>query len=514
MLLGVGLAGCSTDGEKAADIAPGDVGARGEAVTEVPEARGGDAAGGDRATADSHGPKFEPLACPDIPGTKMSLAEKAQAMDEAATRWHLPPGQDWLFSVFLQDDLQTFDKVILSDNVGTWTALYAASQSFRYAATKDDQALQNLRRVVRGEHDMMKITGVPGLFARVVINPSLPGFPSGEQLLANYPDCDLSKKHCKRFNEVTDGPYKGLWFKNDVSKDEYAAHMFSMAVAWEIIDDPEVRERVADIVTQVGDHLVDNRLQITDIDGKVTLFGAMNAVGLDDFAGFDALLSLSWLRLAAAIGGEKYRVFYEECLLQGSGPKECIPADGKPAPYTDYFHMIGLDLACKTNWNNHNMAQLAMYPLIRFEEDALLKALYRRTLRDQLWAPDDPYPMRDQQKTVYTFMYLVNKESSDPWPDGPARDAICSLKRFRESKNHYPMDNLAKYPVECYDRSDEPMADFVIPVDEQEMDNFLWIGNPYRLEKDDGDPHIVESPEDYLLAYWMGRYYGFIGEED
>jgi hypothetical protein len=45
------------------------------------------------------------------------------------------------------------------------------------------------------------------------------------------------------------------------------------------------------------------------------------------------------------------------------------------------------------------------------------------------------------------------------------------------------------------------------------MDNYQWSRNPWELEKDPGDPALVESPEDYLLAYWMGRWWGFIGEE-
>jgi len=466
----------------------------------------------DRAAADG-GPLFQPLACDDQAGTAMTLAQKAEAMDHAAVTWHLPEGQDLLFSVHLKEDLQTFDKVGMSDNVGTWTAFYAASQSFRYAATRDPEALANLRRVIRGEHDMLEITGVPGLFTRVIVNPALPGFPSADQLAVWYPDCDLSVKHCKKFIEVTEGPYKGLWFKNDVSKDEYAAHMFSMAVAWELVDDPEVRERVADIVTQVGDHLIDHALNITDVDGKVTTFGAMNAAGFDDWPGFDAVLSLSWLRLATTVGGDKYRDFYENCLLQKSGKKACIPGE-EPKPYTVYIKdMVGLDLGCKTNWNNHNMAQLSMYHLVRNEDDPEIKALYRDALAHQLWAPTDPYPMRDQQKTLYTFFYLVNRDPSDPWPSVPAHDAICTMKRFRETKNHFPVDTTTQYPTVCLDRNDEPMTDVVIPIDMQAMDNCLWLGNPYKPEVDPGDPKIVESPEDYLTAYWMGRYFGFITPE-
>ncbi len=460
--------------------------------------------------------QFEPLACPGVAGTPMNLHQKAEYFDMVARKWHLPPGQDHWFSVRLKEDLDTFDQVDMSDNVGSWTAIYSASQSFRYAVTKDPEALENLRRVVRGEHNMMKITGVPGLFSRVMINPALPGFPSADKLAVWYPDCDLAVKHCKRFNEVKEGEFKGWWFKNDVSKDEYAAHMFAMATAWEVVDDPEVRERVADIVLQVGDHLVDHQLAITDIDGKMTLFGGMMAMGVDDFPGFDAVLTLSWLKLAAVVGGAekgaKYQQFIDDCLLQKNGVKECIPGE-PPHPYTDYLDMVGLDLGCKTNWNNHNMSQLAMFSLIRTEEDPQLKDIYRKTLRQQMWEPDDPYPMNEQKKTLYTMFYLINKAPKDPWPEQAAADALCTLKSFPEHKAHLPVDTVSQYETICTTRGDDPMTDQVIPIDQVAMDNYLWGGNPYELEEDPGDPQLVESPEDYLVAYWMARYFGFVTPE-
>ena len=46
------------------------------------------------------------------------------------------------------------------------------------------------------------------------------------------------------------------------------------------------------------------------------------------------------------------------------------------------------------------------------------------------------------------------------------------------------------------------------------MDNFQWGGCPYDIEVKPAVPGLHESPEDYLLAYWIGRYYGYIGPED
>ena len=455
-----------------------------------------------------------PITCDEVVGTRMKLHEKARRFDELAETLHIRAGQNLLWSVFMTEDLASFERVDMSDNVGSWTAIYSASQAFRYAVTKDNKALLNLKRVMKGQLDMMRITGVRGLFTRVIVDPSLEGFPSAQQLDSWYPDCDLSKRHCKRFVEVKEGEYKGKWFKTDVSKDEYPAHMFSMAVAWELVDDAEVRGMVQEIVCAVGDHLITNGLRIRDIDGEVTTYGKVFATALDDFPGFNAALALSWMKLAGVVCKEKYEDFYRKCLLQLDVEDPCIEGEA-PRSYLEYLPLAGLDLDCKTNWNNHNMLELAYYSLIRMEQDPVLRQIYWDAYKRYVWDADDPRPMRIQKNTLFTFFYLANMPEGEEFPKEEAREAICTMKRFPEEKSHHAVDTLSKYKTVCTDRSGEPMAsvqDF-IPIDEDSMDNYYWNRNPWKLKKEEENRRIVEFPEDYLVAYWMGRYFGFISEE-
>ena len=102
---------------------------------------------------------------------------------------------------------------------------------------------------------------------------------------------------------------------------------------------------------------------------------------------------------------------------------------------------------------------------------------------------------------------------SAAWPTAEARTALCALKTFPASKAHHAVDTLSTYTEVCRDRSDDPMTDVVIPPGVREMDNFHWINNPYQMEQSAADPLSIESPEDYLLAYWLGRYYGLITDD-
>ena len=45
------------------------------------------------------------------------------------------------------------------------------------------------------------------------------------------------------------------------------------------------------------------------------------------------------------------------------------------------------------------------------------------------------------------------------------------------------------------------------------LDLFTWWGDPYGFDNCKANTRFIYAPIDYLLAYWMGRYYGFIAED-
>lgn len=448
--------------------------------------------------------------CDSIQTTPGALADKAARFDELTQTLHIPPGQDQIHTVFLQEDLQTLERVKVADNEGLWTSLYAASQAFRYAATGSDEALDNLRRALRASRDLLRITGGPGLFARAYVNPALPGYPTEQELYDQYPDCELDKQHCKRWNLVEEGEYAGYLFKNDVSKDEYVGHMFVIGVIAALIDDPDVRATGSEIAAAVADHLIANSLQIIDIDGERTTHGHIGAFGGDDFPGFNAVLALSWMRVAASATGEaRFADFYADCLLQ-TNPGACVAQDVlTPNPYPSYIEAVALDLGCSSNWSNHNMIQLSTFNLLRLETDDELRASLQESYRQHIWDTRSTYSMSKQANSLFTFFWEVNRGADTSFPEAELDAAICTLKRYPAEKYRRAVDTTG-YPQVCTDRHGRPMSDVLVSIDERESDNFQWTKNPYTIAQVDEDRARIESPEDYLLAYWVGRYYGII----
>jgi hypothetical protein len=93
-------------------------------------------------------------------------------------------------------------------------------------------------------------------------------------------------------------------------------------------------------------------------------------------------------------------------------------------------------------------------------------------------------------------------------PD-PARDAAIEkyLKLWlQRPRRDYYVDLSAKYQA-CGDNR----ACRVIPIDERVNTDFLWQRSPFLLRGNAIDDGTRETPAiDYLLPYWMGRYYGVL----
>ncbi len=60
----------------------------------------------------------------------------------------------------------------------------------------------------------------------------------------------------------------------------------------------------------------------------------------------------------------------------------------------------------------------------------------------------------------------------------------------------------------------DPNAKDIIPVEERRYDNYIWRLDPYEIPPGyTASPGYVHTGEDWLLAYWVGRYHGFIGAD-
>lgn len=502
--------------------------------------------------------------CPSDPlSISKKLHEKATYYDDIARRLHIHPDLGWIMGVTLpkkevpcpqeQGSLcyepavnieeatwENVEKWHTGENDGLWSALYLASQAYRYAATKSPEALENIRLLLKGEVTRMKITGVPGIFTRQFVPPGVSGIscPTDDAAYVTDPEKDdnrwvkIGEEGCvwvvahetmqwTKTSHCGLEEYAGWCFLDNVSQDEYAGHMFALGALWKLVDDPEVRAQVRDLIEQVGVHLMEHHLALVDWDGRITEHGKFWATSLADTPGFLAAESLAFVKMAAVVTGrEDLKNFYESCLLQRNGPNPCLPwplEAEDPKPYTEFLPMvwayIGEKGGCKSNFNNFSMVMAFFHLLIWFEADPEVRQLAQEVLDTQLMRFESPRALITHKNAWYNFIWAASKRLG-PGSDGPAyqavEDAICSLRQFPESKHRQARNTWDKYPHYCEGRLGDSQTEKPIPVAERCVRTFLWWASPYDREKCEEQPWEIMQPADFLLAYWMGRYYGFI----
>jgi hypothetical protein len=495
-------------------------------------------------------------ACEGEPrATAETLADKAAGYEDLAWRLHVHPALRWLSPVTLAPDpgdpgrpavaeaqatWEDVERWHSGENDGLWSALYLAAEAYRYAVTGEEEALARLRLLMDGEETRMRVTGVPGLFTRQFVPPGVPGIACPSDPLQYAPDAEKDDNQWVRVNaqgcvETYDAAAVGFvasshcgleafaghcWLDN-VSKDEYAGHMLGLGAVALLVDDVELRARVAALLLQVGRHLVENRLELHDWDGRVTEHGRLWAMAMDDFPGFNAAMALAYLRVAGEASGDaEITAWYDRCLLQRAGVQDCLaqPIEA-PRPYPEHLGNVGLYMgagACASNWNNFSMHMISLQLLLLYERDATLRALYQAHLEDAVFAPPDtPRVMSGQHNAWFDFLFAAHKRLG-PGSSGPAldavRDGVCMLRQFPASKHQRgvtcPPERCAL--SDCVDRHGGPILEEPREIADRCLGGFEWWSSPYDPGDCLEDLRVIESPADYLLAYWMGRYYGFI----
>lgn len=541
-VLAVAFCGCGserTPDESAADEGPSPAGDGGEAEVADSGGPGPDGVEGDEGSEVAEGPDEGPApqawpTCEDGPSTPETLAEKATHYDELAERLHLHPQLQHISTVQLKPEAPPLESATWDDvavwetdaNDGLWNALYMLSQIYRYATTKDPGALETLRILMLGQQTRMAITGVPGLYTRRLRPPDLPGAECPTDDASYTADVEkdddrwvkIGDSGCVEYvahetGEWTVSAHCGLeqyagwcWYDN-VSQDEYAGHVYALGAMVRLVDDPDLVAAATDHLEQIGEHLASNELRFIDWDGRVTEHGAI----------FAPAMALAFTATAAAATGrEDLWAFHDECLLQSEGENECLSwLPASLLPFTDFLDQVPLYLGCKSNWNNISMALTSYQGMLWFERDPEVLALARTALDEGIFRAEDPMALKVEKNPWYTFLWASSTGvgPEDPVAQAAMEDALCALARFPASRAQEALNATELYETACTSRLGNPFAAEIVPPEHRCPTKMLWWFPPYKLDQCDARPERVFHPTDYLLAYWMGRFHGYISPE-
>jgi uncharacterized protein (TIGR03437 family) len=330
-----------------------------------------------------------------------------------------------------------------------WTGHYLAAEAFRYKVARSPDALANVKSAVAGLKSLVDVTG-NNLLARCVVPLSSP-----------YAQSIISEE---QHNGIYTNSAAGLYWIGNTSRDQYSGVFFGLGIAFDMVDDAAVKASAADLLTRLLDYLQGHAWTVFMPDGTPST----------TFAG-RADQQLSFLKVGSHVNPSKFSNIYDF--------QKLLLSLSVLAP-------IALEVQSNGSYFKFNLDSINLYNLIRLDSSSVYAPAYT-VLRNHT---------RDQQNA---FFNMIDRALEGP-NSGRDAETVAMLEAWlQRPKRDVFVDLRGKQPA-C-NSPDEACSP--VPVAQRPTTDFLWQRNPYQL--DGGGSGTVESAGiDYILPYWMARFYG------
>ena len=160
---------------------------------------------------------------------------------------------------------------------------------------------------------------------------------------------------------------------------------------------------------------------------------------------------------------------------------------------------LGLDSADDhSSYFKFNLAFINLFSLIRLEANSSNRGWYEKGF-DEVRATTDNH--------LNAHFNMIDRALHGPNRVRDAQTRAILDAWLKRSRRDVFVDWRGKI-ASC---GDPELACHPIPVEDRPPSDFLWQLNPFQL--DGGGSGIIETAGiDYILPYWMGRYYGVVRE--
>lgn len=363
------------------------------------------------------------------------------------------------------------------DNDGGYSCDYLAAQAYRFAVTKDPEARREAVNTFQAIRWLEAMTGIPGFPARSVWAKNETGHKAAHG----------SGEAAAEWHDTKDGLFE---WKGDTSSDEICAHFYAMAIFLELAAQGEEIQQAKTFLSRVAGHIMDHGWKLIDLDGKPTRWGNWDPdyfgrAGEGNAArGLNALEVLSFIKTAEALTGEpRFTRGYQELVKLGYPDytlrQKCTFPPGDVLQFLDHLSFL-----CYPN-------------LLKYESDPKLRSVYRRSF-ERSWEIE-----RIEQLPWFNFIYGALTGN-----DCEAQPAVAHLREW-------PLD-LVIYSYQNSHRTDLHTPPGYVAysgghraISPREREPMLWDNWTMKADGGAGGKDVVQ-PASWLLAYWMGRYHGFI----
>jgi hypothetical protein len=341
-----------------------------------------------------------------------------------------------------------------------WTGHYLAAESFRYRVTRASEALANVKRALAGIRLLVDLPGT-GLLARCAFPAD---WPYARSVI------EEEQRHGVYYRVLNGQTY--AWLGN-TSRDQYSGVFFGLGVAYDFVEDQQVRDEVKALITRLLDFLLDNNWFVKLPAGEIST----------------TFTSHPEQRLSFLVVGQRvnsgFSSAYETARFFSSGVVGSAILLEVLEEHTSYFKF--------------NLAAINLFNLIRLENDSTYRDRYLDTYNVLRRTTDD-------HGNAHFNMLDRALRGADGQRDAATREMLEAwLQRLRRDV-WLDWRNNMRFPACGTDKACGPL-----PIVDRIYTDFLWQRSPFLLFGG-GEGKIEGAGIDYILPYWMARYYSVIQE--
>jgi len=380
----------------------------------------------------------------------------ALAIDTNIQARHMPYGG--VMDPILSSDLsQVVDYTRCGDSA-IWTGHYLAAEAFRYKVTGSADALNNINNAISAIDNLIEVTG-GDVLARCAL-------PAASSYAASISSQEAA-------NGINNGYIFGapwIWVGN-TSRDQYIGVFFGLAVTYDMVTDQTVRNWCSYLITRLLQNLLDNVWNVVLPDGTVSTSFLIRP---------DEQLSL--LLIGKHVNGNAFDGKYS-ALSNAISPTVTVPIGVDCLDQTSSYYKFNLDYLTMYTLKRMGSGYSSLWYSLAFDELHATTSGHQNPHFNMIdRAISGPNANRDAQ----------TRSLLDEWLERPPTDV------FRDFSGQFQ----ACSPNEAC----QPL-----PVMDRVTTDFLWQRDPFALSGG-GEGNIETAGIDYILPYWMGRYYGVITE--
>jgi hypothetical protein len=381
----------------------------------------------------------------------------ALAIDTNIQTRHMPYGGVIDPILALPDLTQVTDYTRCGDSA-LWTGHYLAAEAFRYKVTGAADALNNINNAISAIDNMINVTG-GNVLARC-------GLPANSPYAASISSQEAA-------NGIYNGSISGtpwIWVGN-TSRDEYIGVFFGLSVTFDMVTDQTVRNWCTYLVTRLLQNLMGNAWSIVMPNGSIITSFLIRP---------DEQLSL--LLIGQQVNPVTFASDYS------SESDALSPSVVAP---------VGVDCSDQTSsYFKFNLDYLTFYTLMRMGSG--YSAYWYGLAYDELRATTSSH-----QNAQFN---MIDRAINGPNATRDAQTQSLLNAWLARPRVDVYRDFTGQFPACSSNEACQPL-----PVVDRVTTDFLWQRDPFALSGG-GAGDIESAGIDYILPYWMGRYYGVITE--